>query len=79
MDVTVPLSESQEIVHKSKLIDRVPTGSESEKSEIDFLRWIYIKMLMFLLISYFVYHIRDHVIEPETSQAHTFNKNYKNG
>ena len=38
MDVTVPLSDSQEIVHKSKLIDWVPTGSESEKSEIDILR-----------------------------------------
>ena len=49
MDITVPLSEGQEIVHKSKLLEWVPTGSESEKSEIVFLRWIYIKMLMFLL------------------------------
>ena len=29
MDLTVPLSESQEIVDKSKLIDWVSTGSEN--------------------------------------------------
>ena len=41
MDITVLLSESQEIVHKSKLIDWLPTGSESEKSKPVFLRWNY--------------------------------------
>ena len=30
MDITVPLSDSQEIVHKAKLVDRVSTGSEGD-------------------------------------------------
>ena len=41
MDITVLLSESQEIVHKYKLFDWLPTGSESEESKTVFLRWNY--------------------------------------
>ena len=38
MDITVPLSDSQEIVHKAKLVDRVPTGSEGDLCKIGFLK-----------------------------------------
>ena len=30
MDITVSLSDCQEIVDKAKLVDRVPTGSEGD-------------------------------------------------